>query len=55
MIIEGTIVNHVAAALIELPDIYNFTAVALKGGDAVIFLHYTTLGGAREMFNNTAY
>ncbi len=42
MIIEGTIVDGVAAALEELSYIHNVAAVALKGGDAFILLQHTT-------------
>lgn len=49
MIIEGTIVNSVAAALVELFNIHNVTAVVLEGGDVVILLHLTTWGRASKM------
>lgn len=42
MIVEGTIVNSVAAALVELSDVHNFTAIVLEIGDAFILLHHTT-------------
>lgn len=42
MIIEGTVVNHVTTALVELSDVYRFTAAILEGGDALILFHNTT-------------
>lgn len=42
MIIEGTVVNRVATALVELSDVYRFTAAILEGGDALILFHNTT-------------
>lgn len=50
MIIEGTVVNSVAAALVELSNIHNITAAVLKGGDAFILLHHTTWGRTGKMF-----
>lgn len=42
MIVEGTVVDRVAAALVELPHVYGLTAAVLEGGDAWIRLHDTT-------------
>ncbi len=50
MIIEGTIVNSVAAALVELSDIHSVTAVALEGGNVFILFHHTTWGKTSKMF-----
>lgn len=41
MIIEGTVVNRVATALVELSDVYRVTAAVLEGGDALILFHNT--------------
>ena len=50
MIVEGTVVDSVAAALVELSDVHNFTAVVLEIGDAFILLHHTTWGVTSKMF-----
>lgn len=42
MIIEGTVVNRVAAALVELSDIHSFAAAVLEGGHVFILLQQTT-------------
>lgn len=42
MIIEGTVVNRVAAALVELSDVDRFTAAVVEGGDALVLFHNTT-------------
>lgn len=42
LIVEGAVVNCVAAALVELTNIDTLAAVALKSADAVILLQNTT-------------
>lgn len=42
VIVEGTVVNSVAAAMVELSHIHNLTVVALERGDAFILLQHTT-------------
>lgn len=42
VIVEGTVVNGVAAALVELPNVHSVTAAVLEGGNASVFLHHTT-------------
>lgn len=54
MIIEGTIVDSVATALIELSNIHSVTAVVLEGGNVFILLHHTTWGTTRKMFNKVS-
>lgn len=44
MIVEGTVVNSVAAALVELSNVHNVTAVVLERGNVFILLHHTTWG-----------
>lgn len=42
VIIEGTVVDGVAAALVELSNVHSVTAAVLEGGNAFILLHHTT-------------
>lgn len=42
MVIQGAIVNSVATALIELPDVHHFTAAILEGGNVFILFHHKT-------------
>lgn len=43
MVIERTVVNRMATALVELSNIHSVTDV-LEGGDALILLHHAACG-----------
>lgn len=51
MIIEGTIVDCMATALVKLSNIHNLTAVFLERGNALIFFQHTACRGMSKMFS----